>query len=136
MFLTPRRCFGSGSARMDCMPSSPFPCTWTTRPEIPETLTRASDRFHSGVGVGSGSGHFCARLGSDSLCGENEFLSVSEAVSNAGQPSKIPSQRVLWDNATAVLGPYGCWPRLRLAPGRGAAFPAAQDTIPRVQHPG
>jgi len=29
------------------------------------------------------------------------------AVSNAGQPSKIPSQRVLWDNATAGLGPYG-----------------------------
>eukprot|EP00913_Durusdinium_trenchii_P017101 g16084.t1 len=28
-------------------------------------------------------------------------------VSNAGQPSKIPSQRVLWDNATAGLGPYG-----------------------------
>ena len=32
----------------------------------------------------------------------------SEVVSNAGQPSKIPSQRVLWDNATAGLGPYGC----------------------------
>eukprot|EP00933_Yihiella_yeosuensis_P036851 TRINITY_DN3066_c1_g3_i1.p1 TRINITY_DN3066_c1_g3~~TRINITY_DN3066_c1_g3_i1.p1 ORF type:complete len:1485 (+),score=281.53 TRINITY_DN3066_c1_g3_i1:270-4724(+) len=28
-------------------------------------------------------------------------------VTNAGQPSKIPSQRVLWDNATAGLGPYG-----------------------------
>eukprot|EP00931_Biecheleriopsis_adriatica_P030558 TRINITY_DN1800_c0_g1_i1.p1 TRINITY_DN1800_c0_g1~~TRINITY_DN1800_c0_g1_i1.p1 ORF type:complete len:1473 (+),score=315.86 TRINITY_DN1800_c0_g1_i1:60-4478(+) len=28
-------------------------------------------------------------------------------VTNAGQPSKIPSQRVLWDNATAGVGPYG-----------------------------
>eukprot|EP00442_Polarella_glacialis_P051119 CAMPEP_0115092538 /NCGR_PEP_ID=MMETSP0227-20121206/26829_1 /TAXON_ID=89957 /ORGANISM="Polarella glacialis, Strain CCMP 1383" /LENGTH=1481 /DNA_ID=CAMNT_0002484383 /DNA_START=21 /DNA_END=4466 /DNA_ORIENTATION=+ len=28
-------------------------------------------------------------------------------VTNAGQPSKIPSQRVLWDNATAGHGPYG-----------------------------
>lgn len=28
-------------------------------------------------------------------------------VTNAGQPSKMPSQRVLWDNATAGLGPYG-----------------------------
>lgn len=28
-------------------------------------------------------------------------------VTNAGQPSKVPSQRVLWDNATAGQGPYG-----------------------------
>lgn len=39
------------------------------------------------------------------------MLQPSEVVSNAGQPSKIPSQRVLWDNATAGLGPYGCAPR-------------------------
>lgn len=38
------------------------------------------------------------------------MLQASEVVSNAGQPSRIPSQRVLWDNATAGLGPYGCAP--------------------------
>lgn len=45
---------------------------------------------------------WCHRCGS--------MLQPSEVVSNAGQPSKIPSQRVLWDNATAGLGPYGCAP--------------------------